>query len=74
MEEDEHIERRIGRSGELAAAAAGARHREGEERCGEQRRERPKQPAAAGAAGVSSRRHPRWRRRSRCSNPVGDGR
>ena len=47
MEEDEHIERRIGRSGELAAAAAGARHREGEERCGEQRRERPKQPTAS---------------------------
>jgi len=31
-----------------AATAVGARHREGAERCGEQRRERPKQPAAAG--------------------------
>jgi len=59
VEEDEHIERRIGESGRMAAAtAAGARHREGAERCWEQRRERPKQTAAAGAAGVSSRRHP----------------
>ena len=48
MEEDEHIERRIGESGRMAAAtAAGARHREGTERCGEQRRERPKQPTAS---------------------------
>ena len=42
------MERRIGESRRMAAAMAeGARHREGTERCGEQRRERPKQPTAS---------------------------